>query len=1613
MNGTAGRWLLLAVLCGAFGNLGAADPAAVASDFSQPPPGLMISEGCNVTGGVLDLNAQAGGFVKGELPVAFDRPCRISFRVREVEIPQKQDMHWGIVLSGGESSGQFYSRGRGLELLLSGREKGLSSYGDSIVLRKGADAEWTCLTITLRPDKAVMEFAGQSVGGREVSLLPLKKIEIYAYNNHVEVDDLRIEPLTEEELAEPPAKQVFHASFDEGTAAEGDGGGQITATVSGETGSRPGVSGQALELAPGGAPPAGPVTYGPGQRSDGEALFFDNLNAITSLKLPVPELRDFTMKLRFQRLAVNPKDQHYGFHFTGGEGQDIHLFARGAVWTCIIQDGDRKSHRDYVLKTPLPEAGPASPWIDCTVVRRDGKLLLTSAGEEIVLEDTAFPIREISIYAYQLDVAMDDWSISAAGFEFRETFDSVFKVGGTPGRVSWPVEGLFGKSGAVMFWFSPNWDAIADDATHFLLKTADAGEKGSLSLFLWHWLRCDISETGGGAQVSVERRNRDNWFRHDWIHLAVVWNTDGTIRLFVNGLPYHASYSWMPDSKLVANHNLGAAVRLLLDEQADGSFDELKIFEGTVPNQVIYDEYRRVMPIDLVMREAVVMPDRETAVAVRLAPGGWYMRPMPVEQPYQSAEVDFKLELSDGAGQVIDTLERRIAVGDSPVEVSLPPRKLPEGEYRVRATVNGNFQRTFLLRSLAPSPAVPATKRDISVGRVIFEKKFSDPGDPELLKSGPVTAAEGGAYLEAGTDKEERFALVIPIPEEFRNRGPVLLEIDWPDDKPRNMGFYMYRESRDAQHRDRLQGGVQAGNEYPSSGRIVTTSYLFYPHVGSYLFEARTMAKGFPAAVSAVRVREIPGGLPKLEIRRPSGLPGRSFGHLDEDQTLDTSLTADDPTIPKLFRLKYQTEALLRYFDYTGQNAFFYPLLRYADYFLYPREGSADTGVIAGGIGEFPWFVEAFRRRGKEVTGILGTTNIPEAGKSPLVETAIARRGMLMADKDGSFVPVFGDPGPLANFAHPEVQKLYFAHVRELLDVLGRREGFEGFDQWLSRFGAWPSLNAGYDDETVRAFARDTGIAVPEKERFAFLTGPKRTEWLKWRADQVTGFIRGLREELNAVNPELKLYVIAVDFNSEKDPYVENGIDLEALRAIPGVIPAPSREVTAYRHAMHWGKPESGIDGRLYDVALQRKLFGPGALGLAEIYPTYFETFTKPLDNERYAAYFENADVKPHGRFYLKELVFNVAALDAQKIVIGAQPLGTWGRDREAREFAQAFCALPRLPFRTVPGGVDPVAVRFLETEEGTFFYLASMLFTGCEVELTFPGGTPDCVDLSSGREMAADRISLLPFQLRSFLIPGKKSEITSFQVKVPEECRRFYAERLAMLEEAAATLEKNQVAIAAERALLAKLDRAIAEGRFAEAHRLAFLPEMTQLNTKLDNLRQVVRQAEMIRRNEFAVDCGGTGFYEAPGDKLFFPDRPWNEEARYGYFGHYNSVARSTSELRDTTAPEVFKTEAYDIDGYRFKLANGRYKVRLYLRIGYEPKFAAGKFVFSVTAQGKPLFTDLDLFEACDGDRGKVLVREFGGIEVDDGTLTLAFRQKQGLDSNVRLCNAIEILPE
>lgn len=1566
------RGIVLSLLAGLWVSVAAAEPVW---NFAPPaPPQIKFPAGIRSTEQGVEFDALSG-MRQLKLPAAITSPVRISFQVRELTPPQKADGHWGVLFNDGEKTrGHLFSRGSNLEFLCGKQHLHLGK------TTPPADGQPLTFSVVVLPHKVMPELSKTALSSATADLLPADQLTFYAYNRHVKFSDLKIEPV--ETAADQPVRTVLNETFDAGNT--------------------PGVSGQAFEF----RSDKSPWSFGKDTAAEQGKLRIAAAKGYGEAILTVPPLKEFTLSFLLTRTDQTAPDGHAGVFLCGPDKQFVRLFLTGSVWGVMAQEKTRY----------LPKSGDHPAAVHCRIAVKDGRLTLNCEGKDVVADiPLPFAVNRFKFNGYKADAAIEQLNIESPGFEYAAAFDAP-KTAALPS--AWPLGRQDGKSGAILFWYRSGYDAKDDLKPIPLLKALDKDGKTVVGFSLTNWLGAVIGRREG-APVELTRIGRLNYFKGDWNHIALTWRDDGAVRLFLNGLPYNASYEWRKESADVPNARFDAMEKLELPKESGGAFDDVKVLTGSAGNREVYAEYRKHMPVDLVIRDAVALADTPSAPGVRLAPGGSLVTPNPCGESAAAipAEIGFKLELLDANGKPLDSLEKQLTV-DRPLDIALPERTLPAGEYRLRCTVtgkNGVVQRSFLYRSLLPEPPRRADKSALKAGKLVCEYDLSQ-NDPEgLLKTGVAERKNG--YQEAGAHKGDRFAFPIPIPEQYRcGKNPLLLEITWPDDKPRNMGWYLYAEStRISHHRDRLQGGVQAGGEYFNSGKTVTCRYLFYPMTARYLFEARTLADDAPAAVARVRFYELPEGLPSLAVRSPGKLEPRRFGHIDEDQTLETSLARDNPEMMKFEnRVKMITDRLLDYFDYTGQNAFHYPVLRYGSMVYYSREGTAGCPeVLAGQRGELPYFIEALRRRGKQFTGCFSLFNLPEFDKEKELDGVSPIRGeMILRDRNGDEALGFGTHVPIANFIHPEVQKRYLRHVRELLDVHGRQPGFNGFDYWVSTFG-WKTLETGYGDYTVGRFTADTGIPVPKTGRYEFLTGKCRDRWLNWRARQVTEFVRALRRLLDEYNPELPLYVTYPINSFEgqlREPYAEFGVEIPALAAIGRVRVGQTFPQTLERWNAHWGREPSRFNDVLYDPAFYRE-GGRNGLDSASLFLNYFETFTPSPDNENFRSYFQNADPKPFGRWFLKAPVFNVAVLDVREILIGGQPLGSWGRDDEIREFTQAFCALPRLPFHTVKGSPDPVAVRYLETEDGTYFYLANIIPFAGKVRVDFATPPTRIVDLSAGQPVRGDEFELKPFELRSFLVPAEKDAIVSFRFDPVPECRARYEQELSRIQSEIAALKRNGIACAGAEKAAAELRKAIDDGHFAEAHRLAFLLDIRNLHRSVAHLEETTRQARMIRENRYAVNCGSSRFCTTGDGRLFFPDRRWTEGADYGWVGNCNCVIREVDKMKPSPVRELYRSEAYDIDGYRFRLANGVYTVRLYLKCGWIRGFKPGEFVFSVFADGRELCRNLDLHRQSEGDFERPLVLEFDDVKVTDGVLNLVFKADKQ-KGNVRLCNAIEIFP-
>ncbi len=1339
--------------------------------------------------------------------------------------------------------------------------------------------------------------------------------------------------------------------------------------------------------------------------------------------------------------------------------------------------------------TALP-VGEEAPWSTFTVTTEGPYVRVDVDGRPVgTIRREAAVLRSAQFYAYRVDCGFDDieFTQQAGAIDTQPTapelawyaaFDGTTAIQGKDGdheartadALSF-VAGVLGQAvrvhaatgtkplldyaaadafagtgGTVMFWFRPEWDGPIEDPKNFpwygLFAAQDDSGKTPLNLWQWNWLRADLSRGGEAKGFSLNHRCRGSWLQGEWHHVALVWNENGWCSLYADGVPYERGMTgdrYLPQRQQAA---LTGVTSFSVGSQpgnrgslkaADGAFDELRIYRTPLSADEVAAEYRKAFPVDLIVERRFLPAGTASELTVALYPGGQMVVPAVGKVVPTPVAVTLEAGLVPAAGGEAlakETFDGALT-GETSVRLRVPP--LAAGDYRLTCVVThgkATVQRSFRIVVYALAGSQPPSREGLSLDEASQVLNCADADSAaKLLSNVPTTVQElgGVSYREAGPGKADRFAFEMTFADEQLQGPPVVLEIAWPDDKPRSMGLYLYPEAESKQHRDRLEGGVQSGDEYPLSGTMRVTRYLFYPDRHRYLFEARTMVPGMPAAVATVTVHPLLAPLPRLAIDLPKTMDHRRLGHLDEDQSFELlyrSSRSSDRAVRDL-------ETLCDYLDYTGQELISYPLLRYSAIF-YPVAGSDPSGGLRP-EGWIDLFLQVLGARGKQLIGTVNLYTLPELDLMPSRIDAAIEAGMYTRDGEGDLVS--GWHGYLPNPMHPDVRRAFLRHVGEILRRYGADPAFAGVDIWPTPAWTFRSLDHGYDDATVAQFATETGVAVPDgtgreryQARYTFLTGPARDSWLAWRAKKTTETVTEICRLAAAVRPDLPVFLpLGVRPATPDDPtpelaahfYRDMGIDVAALGKLPSLVLAERRNPTSYRHQKHWDNTETRTDEALFDRANATVFEAPGRATSAS-YLAYFESFNDSLKPDVYRSYFQNADVKAHGRFFLKEFAFCLATLDTTRMLIGAQPLGTAGRDEETREFARAYCALPAVAFAEVEGSGDPATVRWCDTPEGLYVYAVNTLCFPVSVSCQSAGDASG-VELATGAEVQTQNravtVELAPFQLRSFRFPAHSpAKPVHVATAVSASTTAWFAQREATVATGIQAVAETGTDVASLARQLTAIRAACAAGSYAEAHRLLFAKEIMELGKLREAAEQgyLKQQAQMIARNAYAVNCGqgGGAFYRAANGMLFFPDQPFREGG-YGYTGSYKSVTRSIDGLQGADDPTLYATEAYDFSSYRFTVRPGTYTVRLHWKVGYEPGAKPDVFVLNLDIEGKRVLEQADLFVLAGSDFKRAMVRDFPGIVVADGVLDVDFGTVADHSSTSRLCNAIEIIPQ
>ena len=116
-------------------------------------------------------------------------------------------------------------------------------------------------------------------------------------------------------------------------------------------------------------------------------------------------------------------------------------------------------------------------------------------------------------------------------------------------------------------------------------------------------------------------------------------------------------------------------------------------------------------------------------------------------------------------------------------------------------------------------------------------------------------------------------------------------------------------------------------------------------------------------------------------------------------------------------------------------------------------------------------------------------------------------------------------------------------------------------------------------------------------------------------------------------------------------------------------------------------------------------------------------------------------------------------------------------------------------------------------------------------------------------------------------------------------------------------------------------------------------------------------------------------------------------------------TIDRPGIAIANTKTPSLYRAERYSMSAFHWKLANGKYTVKLHFAETYEGIDGAGQRVFSFKVEDHEV-KDFDVWKMSGG--GLRAYVETVEVEVTDGSLDITFTSKV---ENPQI-NALEIIP-
>ena len=161
-----------------------------------------------------------------------------------------------------------------------------------------------------------------------------------------------------------------------------------------------------------------------------------------------------------------------------------------------------------------------------------------------------------------------------------------------------------------------------------------------------------------------------------------------------------------------------------------------------------------------------------------------------------------------------------------------------------------------------------------------------------------------------------------------------------------------------------------------------------------------------------------------------------------------------------------------------------------------------------------------------------------------------------------------------------EWRKIYMERVRQIAGT-----GIDGIyidiPYWMTHFDGWENSWASFDDATVAAFRKETGLDAKKDVKLGDFSDANFRKWVDFRIRTITDFLREIDQSAKSVNPKIKTI-----------PEIYPGIEEEAVRVGSDVYSLyPVVDVIAHEYEFgggdHMASSRKPLDWFRYQVGMR------------------------------------------------------------------------------------------------------------------------------------------------------------------------------------------------------------------------------------------------------------------------------------------------------------------------------------------------------------------------------------------------------------------------------------------